>query len=402
MSLLPVDEAVARILAGVVPLPAERVGLGEAYGRTLAEPLAAKRDQPPFDASAMDGYALRAVDGGAGARLKVIGASAAGHGFAGEVSAGEAVRIFTGAPLPKGADAVLIQEDAEAGSDGTVVAREAAVEGRHVRTAGFDFRAGDVLLAAGRVMGMRESALAAAMGHAGVPVRRRPRIAIIATGDELVPPSAVPGPDQIVGSNAFGLAAFARSVGAEPFDLGIVPDRLAAIGEAVERATALSADILVTLGGASVGDHDLVRQALSAKGMTLDFWRVAMRPGKPLMFGRLGAMRVVGLPGNPVSSLVCSLLFLKPLVAALLGQPEADPSLPAAAGADLPANDSVRQDYVRAVATIDDHGIARAIPMETQDSSALAALGTADCRPAPPPPPPPACAGDPCRIIRLP
>ncbi|MBZ0230682.1 MAG: molybdopterin molybdotransferase MoeA, partial [Bauldia sp.] len=253
-----------------------------------------------------------------------------------------------------------------------------------------------------RVMGMRESALAAAMGHAGVPVRRRPRIAIIATGDELVPPSAVPGPDQIVGSNAFGLAAFARSVGAEPFDLGIVPDRLAAIGEAVERATALSADILVTLGGASVGDHDLVRQALSAKGMTLDFWRVAMRPGKPLMFGRLGAMRVVGLPGNPVSSLVCSLLFLKPLVAALLGQPEADPSLPAAAGADLPANDSVRQDYVRAVATIDDHGIARAIPMETQDSSALAALGTADCLLVRPPHAPPARAGDPCRIIRLP
>ena len=401
MSLLPVDEAVGQIVAGVAPLAAETVPLDDAFGRTLAVPLAAKRDQPPFPASAMDGYAVRAADARVGARLKVIGASAAGHRFAGKVSVGEAVRIFTGAPLPDGADAVLIQEDADAG-DGTVVPREAPAPGQHIRPAGMDFRAGEPLLDAGRVLGIRESALAAAMGHATVAVRRRPFVAIVATGDELVPPSATPGPDQIVASNGFGLAAFVRVAGGVPADLGIVPDDLGAIEAAVGRAAALPADVLVTLGGASVGDHDLVRAALGAKGMTLDFWRVAMRPGKPLMSGRIGAMRVLGLPGNPVSSFVGALLFLRPLVAALLGQPVTDPSVPAVTGSSLPANDGVRQDYVRAVLRRDASGRPVATPSGRQDSSALATLTAADCLLIRPPHAPAAGAGEPCRIIPLP
>lgn len=401
MSLLPVDEAIERIVSGVAPLASESVPIEDAFGRTLASPLAAKRDQPPFPASAMDGYAVRAADAHVGARLRVIGASAAGHRFAGQVSAGEAVRIFTGAPVPEGADAVLIQEDADAG-DGFVAPREATAPGQHIRPAGMDFRAGETLLAAGRVLGIRESALAAAMGHATVAVRRRPVVAFVATGDELVPPSATPGADQIVASNGFGLAAFVRSIGGVPADLGIVPDDLAAIEAVVGRAAALPADVLVTLGGASVGDHDLVRAALGAGGMALDFWRVAMRPGKPLMSGRIGAMRVLGLPGNPVSSFVGALLFLKPLVAALLGQPVTDPSLPAVTGSSLPANDSARQDYVRAVLRRDASGRPVASPAGRQDSSALATLTAADCLLIRPPHAPAAGAGEPCRIIPLP
>lgn len=401
MSLLPVDEAAGRIVAGVAPLAAETVAIEDAFGRTLAEPLVAKRDQPPFPASAMDGYAVRAADAQVGARLNVIGTSAAGHRFAGRVAPGEAVRIFTGAPVPEGADAVLIQEDAEA-AGGIVVPRETPAPGQHIRPAGMDSRAGETLLAAGRVLGIRESALAAAMGHATVAVRCRPVVAFVATGDELVPPSAMPGPDQIVASNGLGLAAFVRVAGGMPADLGIVADDLAAIEAAIDRAAALPADVLVTLGGASVGDHDLVRAALGTKGMTLDFWRVAMRPGKPLMSGRVGAMRVLGLPGNPVSSFVGALLFLRPLLSALLGRPPTDPSVPAVAGSNLPANDSVRQDYLRATLGLDASGRPVATPSGRQDSSALATLTAADCLLIRPPHAPAARAGDPCRIIRLP
>ncbi|HMN87870.1 MAG TPA: molybdopterin molybdotransferase MoeA, partial [Bauldia sp.] len=378
MSLLPVDEAVARILAGVVPLAAETVPLSDADGRTLAAPLAARRDQPPFPASAMDGYAVRAADATVGARLRVTGIAAAGHAFAGSVGPGEAVRIFTGAPVPAGADAILIQEDADA-AEGHVVSRDTPVAGQHVRPRGFDFAAGATLLEPGRVLGMREVALAAAMGAATVPVRRRPVVAMLATGDELVPVGALPAADQIFASNGFGLAAFVRAAGGVALDLGIALDRLPDIEAAVEGAIAAPADVLVTLGGASVGDHDLVQAALKARGMALDFWRVAMRPGKPLMFGRIGAMRVLGLPGNPVSSLVGAILFLRPLLAALLGQGQADPSVPAVAGAAVPANDTVRQDYLRAVSTLDATGRTVVTPRGKQDSSALATLAAADC-----------------------
>ena len=401
MSLLPVEEAIGRILAGVSPLPAEIVDIREAYGRFLAEDLAAKRSQPPFPASAMDGYAVRAGDAAEGARLKVIGTSAAGHGFGGHISAGETVRIFTGAPVPEGADSILIQENAEVVDATTVVALHTAEAGRHVRSTGLDFRAGEVLVKAGRRFGPRELSLAAAMGHGAVPVRRRPRVAIIATGDELVPPGSEPGPDQITSSNAVGIAELARAAGGEPSDLGIAGDRQEAIAAAIGKARDLPADIIVTLGGASVGDHDLVREALGASGMTLDFWRIAMRPGKPLMFGQLAGQRVLGLPGNPVSAMVCGLLFLRPLVGAFLGQEAADSTEAAVLAADVPANDA-RQDYVRATLIEVEAGPPLVAPFPLQDSSMLSTLGAADCLLIRPPNAPAARAGDRCRIVRLP
>ncbi len=400
MSLLPVEEAVRRVIGDVVPLPAETVALADADGRVLADDLTAKRSQPPFPASAMDGYAVRADDLQPGAQLKVVGMAAAGHRFPGKLSRGQAVRIFTGAPVPEGADAILIQEDADAVDGASIVVKATVDSGRHIRPAGLDFAAGDVLLPAGRQLGARELSLAAAMGYGAVPVRRRPGVAIIATGDELAPPGAEPGPDQILSSNAVGIAALVRSAGGEPYDLGIVADNRDDIAAAIRRGSTLPADILVTLGGASVGDHDLAREALEASGMTLDFWRIAMRPGKPLMFGRLGDQRVLGLPGNPVSALVCGLLFLRPLLGALLGRPYREPSEPAQLAADVPANDA-RQDYVRASVAASS-GPPLVAPLPVQDSSMLSTLAAADCLLIRPPNAPAGHAGEPCRIIRLP
>ena len=401
MTLLPVDEAIARIVASVTPLAEEPVSLEEALGRTLAAALAATRTQPPFPASAMDGYAVHAADTeNVPAELKIVGVAAAGHGFKGTIGRGQAVRLSTGAPMPEGADAVLIKENAETPDGDTVIAREPATAGRHIRRPGLDFREGEVLLAPGRRLGIREITLAAAMNHATVPVRRRPKVAIISTGDELVRPGKVPGPDQIVASNDLGLVAFVRLCGGEPYNLGIVIDDQEAIGEAVDAALAIPADILVTLGGASVGDHDLVQAALLDKGMTLDFWRIAMRPGKPLMFGRFHRTLVLGLPGNPVSSIVCALLFLRPLIAALLGAVQIDPSEPALLGGDLRENDN-RQDYLRASLSPRDFGLPTATALSAQDSSGLSVLARADCLIIRPPHAPLAKAGDPCRIIRL-
>ncbi len=401
MALLPVDEAIRRVVADVTPVNAEAVALGAAFGRTLADDLAAERTQPPFAAASMDGYAVRAADVAApGAKVRVVGMAAAGAGYHGIVGPGEAVRIFTGAPVPEGADAVLIQENAEANGDDTIAARAAVAAGRNIRPAGLDFNEGDRLLAAGRRFGMREIALAGAGGHGTVHVRRQPGVAIISTGDELVAPGTTPGRDQIVASSAPGIAAYAASLGAAPHDLGIVGDDVEAIGISVDAAMMMPADVLVTLGGASVGDHDVVGKALEAKGMALDFWRIAMRPGKPLMFGRIGDTRVLGLPGNPVSSLVCAILFLRPLLAALLGRPIDDPTEGAVLGADLPANDG-RQDYVRAVIT--DTGAPPVVtPLPVQDSSQLSALARATCLLVRAPNAPAETAGAPCRIIRLP
>jgi molybdopterin molybdotransferase len=401
MSLLPVDEAVARIVGSVEPLGEEAVPLDAALGRTLSTPLAATRTQPPFPASAMDGFAVRAGDTeNVPAELKIIGVAAAGHGFKGSIGPGQTVRLSTGAPMPNGSDAVLIKENAKTAGDDTVFAIEPAIAGRHIRPSGMDFHEGDVLLAGGRRLGVREIALAAAMNHPAVPVRRRPKVAIIATGDELVRPGKVPGPDQIVASNDLGLAAFVRLNGGEPYDLGIVIDDDEAIGEAIEAALKIPADILVTLGGASVGDHDLVQAALLDKGMSLDFWRIAMRPGKPLMFGRFHQTSVLGLPGNPVSAIVCALLFLKPLLSSLLGAPLVDPSEPALLGGDLKENDN-RQDYLRGTLTPAASGSPTATALSTQDSSGLSVLASADCLIVRPPHAPPAKAGEPCRIIRL-
>ncbi|HEX2556608.1 MAG TPA: gephyrin-like molybdotransferase Glp [Microvirga sp.] len=403
MSLLPVDEALRRILAGVDhPVEAESVPLPDCAGRTLAEDLAALRDQPPFPASAMDGYAVRLADLPAiPATLRVVATSAAGRGFHGAVGPGEAVRIFTGAPVPAGADAIVIQEDTEA-ADGRVVVKERPQPQRFIRPAGLDFRTGQALLRGGERLDARRLALAAAMGHGHLPVRRRPRVAILATGDELVRPGEPTGPDQIVASNPYAVAAIVRRAGGEAIDLGIAADTFEALEERILAAQGAGADLLVTLGGASVGDHDLVQSALARQGMELGFWRVALRPGKPLMHGRLGRMGLLGLPGNPVSSIVCAILFLVPALRALLGDPLAgqDPSEPGILGRDLAANDG-RQDYLRAVLRRDPDRLPTATPLPKQDSSMLGVLAEAGCLVVRAPHAAAARAGEPCRTIDL-
>jgi molybdopterin molybdotransferase len=400
VALLPVADALAQVLDGVEALPAERVPLAEADGRVLAEDLAARRTQPPEDVSAMDGYAVRADDvASAPVRLRLIGEVAAGRPFAGGVHAGEAARIFTGGVLPAGSDTVVIQENTTR-EDDTVVVTTPAKHGRNVRVAGLDFRNGDVRLKAGRRLTGRDVSLAAAMNHATVPVSRRPRVAVVATGDELVPPGTEPGPGQIVHSNAFTLAAVARREGADVIDFGILPDRLDETIAGVRRARDLGADVLVTAGGASVGEYDLVQPALAAHGVALAFWKIAMRPGKPMMFGQLGPMRVLGLPGNPVSAYVCSVLFVAPLIRKLLGRPDiAHPIAQGVLGRDLPTNDE-REEYMRATLARRD-GTWVATPFPQQDSSMLVPLAAADCLVIRPAFAPAAPAGTPCDFVKL-
>nr|WP_210261024.1 gephyrin-like molybdotransferase Glp [Enterovirga sp. DB1703] len=401
--MISVEEGLRRILASVAePVEAERVGIEAAAGRTLAGDLAALRTQPPFAASAMDGYAVRAADLAAlPARLRVVGRSVAGRGHAGRVGAGEAVRIFTGAPIPEGADAIVIQEDTDLGQS-EVEIRAAAAAGRFIRPAGLDFRAGDVLIRAGERIDARRLALAAAMGHPELPVRRKPRVAILATGDELVRPGEPAGPDQIVASNPYALRAIVERAGGEAIDLGIARDTLEDLQRAIGAARDVRADLLVTLGGASVGEHDLVQTALAQGGMELGFWRVALRPGKPLMHGRLGPMLLLGLPGNPVSSIVCGILFVAPAIRALLGDPRAgeDPSEAGILGRDLPANDT-RQDYMRAKLERAPEGELVATPEQRQDSSMLATLAASEALVVRTPHAPAAKAGERCRLIRL-
>ncbi len=400
---LTVAAALARILATAPdPLPAEDVTLSAARGRTLARDLPARRSQPPVAVSAMDGYAVRAADiARPPATLALVGESAAGRGFSGELAPGQAARIFTGAPVPAGADTVLMQENATA-SGASVTALQAEPPGRHIRAAGLDFREGEIGLPAGRRFAAGDMALAAAMNHAAVPVTRQPRVAILATGDELVPPGVEPGLAQIVASNSFALAAIVEGAGGVALDLGIACDSFDALGRGIRAARDGNADVLVTLGGASVGDHDLVQEALVREGMALGFWRIAMRPGKPLMHGRLGALRVLGLPGNPVSSIVCGVLFVRPLVRALSGDPEAGmlPVEAARLGCDLPANGD-RQDYMRATLVLSTQGLPVASPAPVQDSSTLRVLAGAQCLVVRPPQAPPARTGEPCSVIRL-
>ncbi len=401
--LISVEDALARVLASAgEPLGEESVALGEALGRTLARSVHALRTQPPFANSAMDGYALRAADAARPpARLEVIGESAAGRAFEASLAAGQAVRIFTGAPMPAGADAVVIQEEAR--REGASVTIEAGVvPGENVRPRGFDFEAGEAMLAAGRRLTARDVALAAAANHPKLVVRRRPRVAILATGDELAAPGEALGPAQIVASNNFAVAGVVAAAGGEPIDLGIAVDDASALKLSVAAAREAKADVLVTLGGASVGDYDLVQKALTEAGMELGFWRIAMRPGKPLIHGRLGATTVLGLPGNPVSSTVCALLFLRPLLRALVGDAEAgdDPSEPARLAADLPAN-GARQEYMRAMLRRDDDGVVFASALPKQDSSLVKALARAEALIVRPRHAPPAKAGEACRIIRF-
>src|SRR6478609_6295522 len=374
---MPVADATAAILAGADPLPEETIALDAAWHRVLARDLASRRTQPPQAMSAMDGYAVRAADAAdLSARLKVIGEVAAGRPFARKVEANEAVRIFTGGVIPDGADAVIIQEDTAVDGDHITIT-EAAKPGRHIRPAGVDFREGDVLLAKGRRLTDRDLSLAAGMNYPELAVHRRPRIAVLATGDELVMPGSTPGPGQIVYSNGYAIRALARAEGAETVDLGIAADTVEATTEGIRRARAAGADILITMGGASVGDHDLVKRSLEAEGVAMAFWRIAMRPGKPMMHGRLGAMRVIGLPGNPVSSYVCGFLFLVPLIRALSGRSDVQHVRETVLlGRDVAANDQ-REDYLRARLEKRNDGEWIATPVTHQDSSLLGFLAAA-------------------------
>src|SRR5262245_57400767 len=398
---MPVAEALARVLAGAEPLPAEPTPRADAHGRVLTADVAALRTQPPADVSAMDGYAVRAADvAKVPARLRLVGEVAAGHPFEGAVGHGEAARIFTGGVLPPGADTIVIQEQATKEGD-TVVVGTSTGTGRHIRVAGLDFRQGAPLLAKGRRLNDRDLALAAAMNHPAVPVHRRPKVAVLATGDELVMPGTSPGFGEIVYSNGYATMALARREGCEIIDLGIAPDRLDETAAAVRRARDAGADVLVTSGGASVGDYDLVQKALAAEGLALSFWKVALRPGRPMMHGRLGAMHVLGLPGNPVSAYVCAVLFLVPLIRRLTGRAEVEPRLePALLGCDLPENDE-RADYLRATLTPGPDGTPVATPAALQDSSMLVPLAAADCLLVRPPHAAAAKAGSRCTILKL-
>jgi len=395
--MISVTQAQDRIRAAFKPTPSETVALGEAAGRVLAEDTGAKYDQPPAPVSAMDGYAMRAVDAAnIPASLRVIGSAPAGHPFAGRVNAGEAVRIFTGGVVPDGADAIVIQEDTESFGDHVTI-KEAARPGRHIRKAGLDFRNGDVLVTAGKRLGARDLSLLAAGDIPAIAVRKRPVVCIAATGDELSRPGEARKPGGIVASSGYGLSALIRAWGSEPRDLGILPDTVEAISGIAGAAG--GADLIITMGGASVGEHDLIQKALGPKGFALDFWKIAMRPGKPLIFGRLGQTPLIGLPGNPVSSLVCSLLFVKPAIEALLGIAPSKDTVFARLAKDLPANDT-RQDYIRAKTGIRD-GELWAEPFALQDSSMLRLLADASALIVRPPQAPAVHAGERVEILSL-
>jgi molybdopterin molybdotransferase len=372
--MISVDDAVARIVAAFSPLPGERIAIGGAAGRVLAEEALAQANQPPAAVSSMDGYAVRAADvPAAGAKLRVIGAAPAGHPFARTVASGTAVRIFTGGVVPGGADSIIIQEDAEADGD-QVIFKEAATAGQHIRAAGLDFKEGEALAAAGQRLSARDLSLIAAGDVAEVTVRRRPRIVFVATGDELSLPGSPRKPGGIVASSGYALAAMIEGWGGEAVDLGILPDTAEAVASIADKAA--GADLIVTLGGASVGDHDLVQKALGPRGFALDFWKIAMRPGKPLIFGKLGKVPLLGLPGNPVSTLVCALLFLRPAIAAMLGTQDETALVTAKLASEMKKNDA-RQDYVRAELDIR-NGERFVLPFAIQDSSMLSLLARAD------------------------
>ena len=400
MALLPVADAIEQILGGVEPLPVESIGLSDALGRVLAGDLVAQSNQPPSDLSAMDGYAVRGDDvTSSSVTLKVMGEAAAGHPFPKEIGSGECARIFTGGVLPRGTDTIVIQENTTRDGD-RVVITEPSKRGRHVRRAGIDFKKGDVLLKKGLRLSDRDLMLVAGMNYPSLKVYRAPRIAILGTGDELVPPGSQLKEGQIVHSSGYALAALIRAESAEVISLGVARDRVEDIVAHIRQAREAKADVLLTTGGASVGEHDLVQKALAAEGLALSFWQIAMRPGKPMMHGRLGAMHVLGVPGNPVSSYVCTFLFLLPLIRRLSGRNDLHaPPIPAKLGRALPANDK-REEYMRATLETK-NGELIATPFPNQDSSLMAPLAKAQCLIIRERFAPAADEGAPCVIVKL-
>jgi molybdopterin molybdotransferase len=396
--MLSVDEARARILTPLRATTTEIVALADAWARVLAVPVSARLTQPPADVSAMDGYALRVADGIAGSRLTVIGSAPAGHPFAGVLGPGEAVRIFTGSVVPTGADTILLQEDATREAD-TVKVNETCASGRHIRRKGQDFFTGDTVLQPGRRLGARDIGLAAAANHPWLTVYRRPRVAILATGDEISMPGEPIGAGGIVSSNAHAIAALVRAGGGEPILLPVTEDDRAALAAAIDQVHGV--DLLVTTGGASVGEHDLVQAALADRGFKLDFWKIAMRPGKPLIAGRVMGVPVLGLPGNPVSALVCAALFLLPSLDVLAGLPVAPPRTERAIlGEPLKANDA-RADHLRSMLETGEGGALVATPFARQDSGMLSLLARADALVLRAPHAPALQAGAEVDIIRL-
>ena len=394
--MLSVAQAKQRILADLPLMPVVQVGLNEALGRVLAEDVIARTTQPPLAMSAMDGYAVRAADiTTVPATLRIIEEIAAGQTPTHPVASGQATRIFTGAPLPAGADTIVIQENTTRDGDAVTVS-ESAKAGHYIRPAGLDFATGDTLIKAGRQLTARDVGLAAAMNVPWLRVRRRPRVAVLTTGDEIMMPGEYLGPSQIVSANNFALAGLIEATGAEPLTLGIARDNEASLQTLA--AGAAGTDLLVTTGGASVGDHDLVQSVLSKHGLELDFWRIAMRPGKPLMFGRFGSVPLIGLPGNPVSAMVCGILFLQPALRVMLGLADETRTHTAILGQDLRENDR-RQDYLRATLTQNEAGEAIATAANRQDSSMFATLAGADCLIVRPPNAPPEKAGSRVEII---
>jgi molybdopterin molybdotransferase len=396
--MISVEEARGRILGAVSPVGHETVGLAEAWNRVLATDLRARLTQPPADMSAMDGYAVRAADAAEGAKLRIVGAAPAGRPFDSVLKWGEAVRLFTGSVIPAGADAVLLQENARQEGD-TVIVTVAPNPGQHIRRQGQDFAAGDIVLSPGIRLGARQVGLAAAANHPWLTVHRRPRVAVLATGDEIRMPGEPIAAGGIVSSNTHVLAALIRAMGVDPLVLPVAADDAGAIGAAAKGAS--GADLLVTTGGASVGDHDLVQAGLARQGFALDFWKIAMRPGKPMIFGRLGDMPVLGLPGNPVSAFVCSVLFVVPAIARLSGLAHVTtPTETAILGARVRANDH-RADFLRARLERNAAGALTAIPFARQDSALQGVLAQADALILRPVHAPPLEAGAPVPIIRL-
>ena len=373
--MLSVSDALTRILALAPAMSAETIALTEAAGRVLAEDAVATRDQPPFLASAMDGYAVRAEEARRGAVLVLVGEAAAGRRANATLPPGSAIRVFTGAPMPEGADSILIQENADRNGDRIKVVK-APAPSEYFRPAGCDFTAG-FRLTAPRRLTARDIALLAAMNIAEIRAARKPIVALVPTGNELTPPGATPGPDQIVSSNDYGLAAMLAAVGALPRQCPIARDTVESLKASI--AAAKGADIIVSLGGASVGDYDLVSDTLSSEGLDLDFHKIAMRPGKPLMAGRMGSAMMLGLPGNPVSAMVCGEIFLRPAINKTLGLPTGPrPRHLAAMAHDLPANGG-REHYMRAIFNRENGALPTVNVDENQDSSSLGILARANC-----------------------